>query len=146
MKRYTVDIQHIGACNTPWGKPDFATEYASGIVFYSTPGHGGFWVNPERRAMMSEPYRSHPPFCGQAGWYEEDCDWAVVALAFPQFFTESELSDARCMWAWMQERKISDAQAKLKTSAALRCQDFNEADCGGVFDGNQVVSDADPGL
>ncbi len=25
------------------------------------------------------------------------------------------------------------------------CQ-FNEADCGGAFDGNQVVSDADPGL
>lgn len=23
---------------------------------------------------------------------------------------------------------------------------FNESDCGGVFDGNQVISDADPGL
>lgn len=24
--------------------------------------------------------------------------------------------------------------------------EFNEADCGGVFNGNQVISDADPGL
>lgn len=24
--------------------------------------------------------------------------------------------------------------------------DFNEADCGGVFDGTRVISDADPGL
>ena len=23
---------------------------------------------------------------GGPGWYEEDCDWAVVALAFPSMF------------------------------------------------------------
>ena len=22
-------------------------------------------------------------------WYEEDCDWCIVALAFPQFFAAS---------------------------------------------------------
>jgi hypothetical protein len=27
-----------------------------------------------------------------------------------------------------------------------RLDEFNEADCGGVFDGRQVTSDADPGL
>lgn len=26
------------------------------------------------------------------------------------------------------------------------CHEFNESECGGVFDGNQVTSDADPGL
>ena len=42
--------------------------------------------------------------------------------------------------------RLQAAVAKLKTSAVLRAQDFNEADCGGVFDGFGVISDADPGL
>ena len=42
--------------------------------------------------------------------------------------------------------RLQAAVAKLKTAAVLRPQDFNEADCGGVFDGFQVTSDADPGL
>lgn len=31
-------------------------------------------------------------------------------------------------------------------AVANYAQEFNEADCGGAFDGNQVTSDADPGL
>ena len=45
-----------------------------------------------------------------------------------------------------EHRMRQAAVAKLKTSAVLRAQDFNEADCGGVFDGFGVISDADPGL
>lgn len=35
--------------------------------------------------MMPRVLREIKPFAG-LGWYEEDCDWAIVALAFPQFF------------------------------------------------------------
>jgi hypothetical protein len=33
-----------------------------------------------------------------------------------------------------------------KAMHAPRAHAFNESDCGGAFDGNQVISDADPGL
>jgi hypothetical protein len=77
---------------TPWGHPDTVKEVAVGIVSYSTPSHGGFWLSPERVAEMPKPLREFVPFGGpQAGpgrWFEEDCDWSVVALAFPQFFSD----------------------------------------------------------
>jgi len=69
---------------TPWGRADSATEYAPGIVFYSTPSHGGFHVD---RSLVSE---IPAPLRGLSGypqtWYEEDCAWAVVAYVFPFAF------------------------------------------------------------
>lgn len=89
---------------TPWGTADTQTAYAAGITFFSTPSYGGFYVAPTTRNAMPEPYRSHPTFCRKPGWYEEDCDWAVVALAFPQLFSQDELDAARRCWTWMTER------------------------------------------
>lgn len=116
MIRRELDLRAPGArpVQTPWGPADFATEYAPGLVFYSTPGHGGFHVSRERLAIMPEPYRSQTPFCRQAGWYEEDCDWAVVALAFPEVFTLKEIESARQTWQWIIDRQQSDAQSAEK--------------------------------
>lgn len=75
--------------SSPWGKPDFQKEIAPGIISLSTPGHGGYWLSKEMRAQMPETLRRKTPFAGE-GWYEEDCDWAIVVLAFPWFFTENE--------------------------------------------------------
>lgn len=87
---------------TPWGRPDFHREIAPGIDWYSTPSHGGFCVSDERLAQMPEPFKSHKPFCGEAGWYEEDCDWSAVVLSFPQFFSVDETNQARRTWAGMK--------------------------------------------
>jgi hypothetical protein len=70
--------------HTPWGAPDYFREIAPGIASYSTPGHGGIWLSPERRAAMPAPLRDFPPFGGNAGWYEEDEDWRIPYLAFPE--------------------------------------------------------------
>jgi hypothetical protein len=71
--------------HTPWGRPDTITEIAPGITFYSTPSHGGYHLSPARIASMPKPLRDFQPFAGP-GFYEEDCDWSIVCLAFPQFF------------------------------------------------------------
>jgi hypothetical protein len=75
---------------TPWGPSQSSKEYAPGIVFHSTASHGGFYLSPERVAAMPQCLRDFVPFGGpQPGpgrWLEEDCDWVVVALAFPQLF------------------------------------------------------------
>ena len=78
---------------TPWGRADSSEEIAPGIVLHSTPSHGGYYVSPERVATMPKPLREFKPFAG-ANWYEEDCDWAIVALAFPQFFPRDAIPAA----------------------------------------------------
>lgn len=76
--------------STPWGESQTEQEIAPGITFYSTASHGGYHLTDERVAEMPKALRDFVPFGGpQAGpgrWFEEDCDWAVVALAFPQHF------------------------------------------------------------
>ncbi len=77
--------------HTPWGRPDFTREIAPGIVRYDTPSHGGFYVSPERVAEMPKSLRDFQPFTKTSGpgrWFEEDIDWTIVALAFPQFFEQ----------------------------------------------------------
>ena len=75
---------------TPWGKPDSIREIAPGIVRFDTPSHGGYWLSPERVAEMPKPLREFKPFAG-ANWYEEDADWAIVCLAFPQHFPDDAI-------------------------------------------------------
>jgi len=70
---------------TPWGASQSSEEIAHGIVRHDTPSHGGYYVSPERVAQMPKALREFKPFAG-SNWYEEDCDWAVVALAFPHLF------------------------------------------------------------
>lgn len=83
---------------TPWGPSQHITEIAPGIVSYSTASHGGIHLSDERIAEMPEPLRAFVPFGGpqrgQGMWLEEDCDWSVAALAFPQFFKPDEVKAA----------------------------------------------------
>jgi len=79
---------------TPWGKPDHAVRYGTGIVFYSTPSHGGFKVTPTLNRKMPDHLRLAD------GWYEEDCDWCRVALAFPALFTARERRHAQQTAEW----------------------------------------------
>ena len=85
--------------NTPWGKSDHAKRYGSGsaslyVMFYSTPSHGGFLVTADMLARMPEGLRDIKTFVGENSigkWYEEDCDWAIVSLAFPYLFRPQDI-------------------------------------------------------
>ena len=84
---------------TPWGIADQSTTIAPGIVFHSTPSHGGFHISPDKLASMDPVLRALPAFCGRAavwakGWYEEDCDAALIPLAFPADFAPDRVRDA----------------------------------------------------
>ena len=70
--------------STPWGTSECATVHAKGIVRHTTPGHGGFCLTPERNADVTASLRRND------GWYEEDCEWAIVALSFPEHLTAYE--------------------------------------------------------
>ncbi|MCK1494405.1 hypothetical protein IVB14_29345 [Bradyrhizobium sp. 180] len=81
--------------NTPWGASQGATLYADGVVCHSTAGHGGFHLSAERNRKVHAMLRS------KGGWYEEDAEWAIVAITFAHLFTAFE---RRCA-----ERTIKDS-------------------------------------
>lgn len=70
--------------HTPWGCADRSKLYAEGIVEHETPEHGGFHLDAVRNAMVDPAWRNDD------GWYEENCEWARVAFAFPGLFTDFE--------------------------------------------------------
>ena len=82
--------------STPWGPAQSAQTLATGIVNYSTAGHGGISLTAERIAQMPTALREVMPCAGE-GWYEEDEDWALVALSFPAFFSPSSVASAVAM-------------------------------------------------
>jgi hypothetical protein len=89
----------------PWGKVEFPAEIAPGIWTLSTPSHGGIVVSAERRAAMPAQLRDFQTFAG-GNWYEEDCDWCVVALAFPEYFSADVLDAARLTYKGWIEPKV----------------------------------------
>ena len=81
---------------TPWGVSQGATAYAEGVIFHSTAGHGGFHLSEEHNAEVDHRLRRHN------GWYEEDAEWAIVALTFPDLVTglERRLADQTVKDSW----------------------------------------------
>lgn len=73
--------------STPWGIATDREVIAPGIEAVETGGHGGIVLSAARQAAMPSHLRLEQPF------YEEDEDWALVALAFPEIYRES-LMDA----------------------------------------------------
>lgn len=69
---------------TPWGPAQSAMELAEGITFYSTASHGGIHLSPERETELQSKF-NYKTF-GGSSWYEEDLDYNVVVLAFPNCF------------------------------------------------------------
>ena len=74
---------------TPWGISDSSERVAKGITFYGTPSHGGYKISQERFDSMPEAFRNYKPFAKHL-WYEEDCDWAIVRIAFNLDFIKNE--------------------------------------------------------
>ena len=89
--------------HTPWGKPDEITPLADGIVWYSTPSHGGFWLSPKRMKEMRIELEAMSYTGNQ--WFEEDVSWAAVALQWPELFNEEDRQRAeRTRQGWLASR------------------------------------------
>lgn len=73
---------------SPWGEIQTVTGIAPGIYSVTTASHGGLWVSDERMAMMPDALKCN--VYGEGQWFEEDCEWALVVLAFPTEFTNDK--------------------------------------------------------
>jgi hypothetical protein len=73
---------------TPWGAPQHITKLADGIQSVSTASHGGIKLSSERNEQIPEYMRNAD------GWYEEDEQWAIVAVVYPDAFPSGTVVEA----------------------------------------------------
>jgi len=99
--------------STPWGVPDEAVEFASGIWLVSTPSHGGYWVAPDLYATMPEILRDCS--CTKDNWFEEDCAWHALVVAYPELLP---MHDARQARAALNDALIEPEKLRVCRSAA----------------------------
>jgi hypothetical protein len=69
---------NVSKMRTPWGKAQNVTKVtpSGSILEVSTAGHGGLKLDRRTNALVHEAWRQ------KGGWYEEDCEHAIVALTF----------------------------------------------------------------
>ena len=67
--------------------------YGPGLVFHSTAGHGGFELSAARWKRLRGILGPVKSYAGE-GWLEEDCDWALAAIALSEWFTDAEIFSA----------------------------------------------------
>jgi Domain of unknown function (DUF7007) len=96
--------------NTPWGASQAITDIGGGILFVTTASHGGYYVPPAFNRLVPIAWRDASFNAqGRFGWYEEDCDWCLVALTFPTTFPVPAAAHARHMFDAMIAPKIVEA-------------------------------------
>lgn len=95
--------------STPWGSSQGITQYADGVTFHTTAGHGGFHLAAEYNRRVPSTLRT------EAGWYEEDAEWAAVAVGLPDLFTayERRLADDTIRNAWPEAWEALHERALL---------------------------------
>ncbi|AYD04838.1 hypothetical protein [Neorhizobium sp. NCHU2750] len=136
-------VQTRMSASTPWGSSQMAVIYAEGVVAHSTAGHGGFHLSADRNAKIHPPLRKGTP------WYEEDCEWAIVALTFPDLFTayERSLADKTFRNTWpdeweaIQGAKLAEGESWTKDRRA-----FDESHAADYIVMSAIFSDQHPGM
>jgi hypothetical protein len=92
---------------TPWGPSQHHHEHAPGIDVYSTASHGGARLSAERQAVIGELFPTWGSFLGGLVWLEEDCDIAILPVAFPADYTDEAIFRAermiRSMAGWTSD-------------------------------------------
>ena len=70
----------------PWGAVQASKVVADGIFWFSTASHGGFALSQDRYEQMPD----HLKACSFTDdeFFEEDCSWCAVVIAFPDFFNQ----------------------------------------------------------
>lgn len=95
----------MSTLDTPWGPAECVTDIGGGILHVDTSSHGGYFVPPALNVLVPLEWRTKSFNArGMVGWYEEDCDWCLVALTFPQQFPADAREAANSAFRWFAER------------------------------------------
>lgn len=110
---------------SPWGKYSSSDthSHARGITSVSTASHGGFKLSKGRIVEMAK--KGLPAKI----WYEEDCEYALVVIAFPQYFDEAMVNNAKEVakdWYPDEYMKFANVTLTINDSKRLRQRDFDK--------------------
>ena len=73
--------------DTPWGRADSVTDLGAGLFSVGTPSHGGLFVPDDLLERMPFGVRFSNSYSGaDSNWFEEDCEWALPVISFPELF------------------------------------------------------------
>lgn len=136
-------VQTRISASTPWGGLQMAVVYAEGVVAHMTSGHGGFHLSADRNAKV------HPLLRKDTPWYEEDCEWAIVAVSFPDLFTAYERSMAekifrntwRDVWEKIHGRTLAEGESWARDRRA-----FDQRHAADYIVMSAILSDQRPGM
>lgn len=99
--RRDADTRPGVGSQTPWGKAQTARLLAKGIVYVTTPSHGGLWLSHDRMAAMRQYSSEGDP----KRWYEEDCEMAAPMLRFA--------NDIDAASSWSGHPKVNRKHCRL---------------------------------
>jgi len=94
--------EHGMSMNSPWGvidvleiiQPTIGDEPT--VLAVHTPSHGGFYLKSELNEKVPLEWREATwNRLGMFGWYEEDCDAAIVPVVFRDLFDDETVATAR---------------------------------------------------
>jgi hypothetical protein len=108
--------------SSPWGAVQSCEVLADGIFCVSTASHGGIKLDRDRNAKMPAYMRR------DGGWYEEDCEWALVALKYPEAFDAKSVEAAHhTVKNWMpgEYMQFTGNPLAVSESRALQEQKFH---------------------
>ena len=75
------------AAMSPWGQIDYVEKYELGLCSVGTPSHGGLRVSRgyANKHLSQAAIRTAIEYGGYY-WFEEDCDWCIVASETPHLW------------------------------------------------------------
>ncbi|WP_182050537.1 DUF7007 domain-containing protein [Changpingibacter yushuensis] len=91
---WTQEALTGGFSKQGWGQLNHATPIATGITICDGESHGGIKLSPERNAHIPKSLRT------SSGWYEEDCEFHIVSMCYPEEFSRST--------AWTNNRSADE--------------------------------------
>lgn len=74
---------------SPWGQVDHKKQITEGVLLVETPSHGGYRVAGPYLEKLTEAQKKHASakwktsYEGMVYWYEEDCEWRILAHKCP---------------------------------------------------------------
>lgn len=103
---------------TPWGwaRESDRDEVAPGIDLFSTESHGGYCLSDERLEKV------HPAWRHNSRWFEEDVEWVIVVLTFPEHFDGKKVEWAHKLakeWLPDQYAAVFGVEVKPEESRVL---------------------------
>lgn len=95
--------------NTPWGQAQHVKPVGDqGIRFVSCTGHGGIFVPDALMAKMPEALKGSNSYSGSGQWFEEDVEWAIPVLAFPEQFPKVDCKAAVETIGFYADKKVDE--------------------------------------